>query len=211
MAITRSVSVRYFHWALVVAVLFAFLTGYSQMGPHPLVGIFILMLVLWRWFLGVWGAPSDRWHVRPDPHLIQKASHRYLHRSLVSRLAVQALLSGLALTSFSGLLAYDWWPNMLDSSAVSEVGKTNSVINALADNHPWIGSLMLGLIALHLIAALVHQIMGHKYLEGLLWTRPASGRKAKNKEGEPGCYLTMRRKDILLLIASVLLVSLVLI
>ncbi len=107
--------VRIFHWSLVFFFLLAYISEDEFMGIHAQAGYVIILLVIFRLFWGVFGSKPARFSSfvsRPSTvisHLrgmfSRKAPH-YLGHNPVAAVMVVALLVGLSITSFTGLIVY---------------------------------------------------------------------------------------------------------
>jgi cytochrome b len=107
--------VRFFHWALVLAVALVFLAADDLLGLHVLAGYMVLGLILFRLLWGLAGPRHARFSdflFRPRAvfaylrDLVTLHAKRYLGHGPAGGAMVAALLLSLLLTTLSGLALY---------------------------------------------------------------------------------------------------------
>ncbi|HET6369746.1 MAG TPA: cytochrome b/b6 domain-containing protein [Nitrospiria bacterium] len=184
--------VRFFHWALVVAVALAFLAADDLLGLHLLAGYTVLGLILFRLLWGLVGPRHARFSnflFRPRAvvaylkDLVLFRAKRYLGHGPAGGAMVASLLLSLLLTTFSGLALY---------GGREFAGPLRSVMAGLDDRwtgvaeafHEFFAGVTAFLAFVHiagvLFSSLVHRenlimamFTGYKKREGHL--QPASG------------------------------------
>jgi cytochrome b len=146
---------RVFHWSLVVAVLTAFVTG--QIGGdwievHAKAGLAIMGLVVFRLVWGVVGSTHARFQTFvPSPAKIKayvKGQWQGVGHNPLGALSVMALLGLLAVQAGTGLFSND----DIDFTGPLFALIDSSLSNRLTGFHVLLSNLLLGLMALHLVA-----------------------------------------------------------
>ncbi len=146
---------RVFHWSLAVAVLTAFVTGQvggSWMAVHEKSGIAIIGLVVFRLVWGVVGSTHARFlNFAPSPKRIKaylKGEWQGVGHNPLGALSVFALLGLLAVQAGIGLFAND----DIDFTGPLFALVDSALSNRLTGLHVLIANVLLGLLALHLVA-----------------------------------------------------------
>lgn len=146
---------RVFHWSLVVAVLTAFVSGQvggSWMAVHEKSGIAIIGLVVFRLVWGVVGSTHARFlNFAPSPKRIKaylKGEWQGVGHNPLGALSVFALLGLLAVQAGIGLFAND----DIDFTGPLFALVDSALSNRLTGLHVLIANVLLGLLALHLVA-----------------------------------------------------------
>ncbi|MBF0256278.1 MAG: cytochrome b/b6 domain-containing protein [Gammaproteobacteria bacterium] len=163
---------RIFHWALVVAVVAAFVTGQlggNLMDWHGRIGLFILGLLAFRLFWGLFGSTYARFgQFFPSPvrlkAYLQGRWQGQGHNPL-GALSVFALLGLLGFQAISGLASND--DIAFNGPLYALVSKELS--NSLTGLHHRASNVLLALIGLHLLAiAFYVRIKKHNLLAPML-------------------------------------------
>lgn len=151
--------VRLFHWTLVAAVLTAYFTEDDLLGLHTWVGYTILVLIGARLLWGLVGSPHARWSsfVRGPRATLAYCSDalrgqaaRHLGHNPAGAVMIVALLTGLIVTSVSGLA-------VLGASEGAGplvpylAGLSAEAAHDLEEVHEWAANLTLLLVPLHLL------------------------------------------------------------
>jgi len=151
--------IRIFHWSLVAAVLTAVVTGEvggSWMGVHGKAGLTIIGLVAFRLAWGVIGSTHARFlSFAPSPAKIRayfKGQWRGVGHNPLGAISVLALLGLLALQAGTGVFAND----DIDFSGPLSVLVDKTLSNRLTGYHQWLSYLLLGLMALHVVAIIFY-------------------------------------------------------
>ena len=146
---------RVFHWSLVVAVLTAFVSGQvggSWMAVHEKSGIAIIGLVVFRLVWGVVGSTHARFlSFAPSPKRIKaylKGEWQGVGHNPLGALSVFALLGLLAVQAGIGLFSND----DIDFTGPLFSLVDSALSNRLTGLHVLIANVLLGLLALHLVA-----------------------------------------------------------
>jgi cytochrome b len=155
---------RLFHWALVVAVVGLIVTGNvggSWMTWHMRLGYTVFALVLFRLFWGFWGGHWSRFaQFVPTParllaYLQQGSPSRSVGHNPLGALSVVALLTALLAQVGTGLFSDDEiaFAGPLTTLVSSET------VSLASWYHADVGKLLLlGLVALHLLAIAYHKL-----------------------------------------------------
>lgn len=166
---------RLFHWLLAAAVIGLVITGNvggNAMNWHFRLGYAVLALLVFRL---LWGLVGGRWsrfasffptpgrlwrYLRGSASAVETAGHNPL-----GALAVLAMLGLLALQVFSGLMTDD--EIAFTGPLVARVpGEWVSWATSWHSN--WGAPLLMGLIGLHLLALLVHRLLGHRLVKAMV-------------------------------------------
>jgi len=146
---------RVFHWSLVASVLTVFVTGQlggSWMVIHAKAGLAIIGLVVFRLVWGVLGSTYARFlNFVPTPAKIKaylKGQWHGVGHNPLGALSVLALLGLLAAQATTGLFSND---EIDFSGPLSDLIET-SLSNRLTGIHVLLSNVLIGLVALHLIA-----------------------------------------------------------
>jgi cytochrome b len=155
---------RLFHWALVVAVVGLVVTGNvggSWMTWHMRLGYAVFALVLFRLFWGFWGGHWSRFaQFVPTParllaYLQQGSPPHSVGHNPLGALSVVALLAALLAQVGTGLFSDD---------EIAFTGPLSTLVSSEAVSlaswyHADVGKLLLlGLVALHLLAIAYHKL-----------------------------------------------------
>lgn len=155
---------RLFHWALVVAVVGLVVTGNvggSWMTWHIRLGYAVFALVLFRLFWGFWGGHWSRFaQFVPTParllaYLQQGSPSHSVGHNPLGALSVVALLAALLAQVGTGLFSDD---------EIAFTGPLSTLVSSEAVSlaswyHADVGKLLLlGLVALHLLAIAYHKL-----------------------------------------------------
>lgn len=196
-----SLAIRLFHWGLVACVVLSFLTmkvetdlfNFPQ-NVHARAGLVALGLLLFRWG---WALIGDR-HARIGSWLRSPAVTLAYARDLVQRRAdifvghnplggwaVMALLTSLTVQAVTGLFVTD--------DIFFEAPLHSLVPAAVSDTALWIhhfnANVLLALIVLHLVALLIHRVLGERLVGAMFSgckTLPRGARWAEREEHDSG-------------------------
>jgi cytochrome b len=146
---------RVFHWSLVIAVLIAFVTGQigaNWMGVHAKAGLAIIGLVVFRVIWGVVGSTHARFLTFvPSPAKIKayvKGQWQGVGHNPLGALSVLALLGLLAVQAGTGLFSND----DIDFNGPLFALVDSALSSRLTGFHKLISNVLLGLVALHVVA-----------------------------------------------------------
>jgi len=160
-------SIRLFHWLLatvVVLLLVSGLSGNGESAPHVIGGILLSILLGWRWLWGFLGSSTARFAGFPlrmsqIRHFIRKRhSSAYGHNPLSAWMVV-IMLFGLSLQALSGL--------MMAGLIYPGEWLLERLVPWLAVWHAWFPKLLLGMIAAHVAAAVLHSLKGDRVLKAM--------------------------------------------
>jgi cytochrome b len=163
---------RLFHWALTALIIMQYATGeyhVLDMRWHYWLGYATLALIAFRVLWGLVGSQTSRFaEFLRGPDVVLRHIHAYVYQNPQSSIghnplggwSVLALLACVLVQAVSGLFASD---------DVSEQGpfadhvsaKTMHIMTRL---HDWNQNLLLILIALHVVAVLLHLVLKHDNL-----------------------------------------------
>lgn len=166
---------RLFHWLLVLAVIGLVVTGNvggAWMNWHMRLGYVVFTLVLFRL---VWGVLGGRWsrfvHFVPNPgqlwaYVRGAQAQQTVGHNPMGALSVLALLTVLLLQIGTGLVTDD---EIAFTGPLTHLVSANTVSLATA-YHSTVGKpLVLGLIALHLLAIAYHRLVKkHRLVQAML-------------------------------------------
>jgi cytochrome b len=183
--------VRIFHWSLVAAVSTAIISGEiggDLMPLHGKAGLAIVGLVTFRLVWGVVGTTHARFlSFLPTPSRVMahlRGRWQGHGHNPLGALSVLALLGLLALQAGTGLFAND---------EIAFTGPLSPLVNEalalrLTGWHQLLANLLLGLIALHVVAIFFYQrIKKHKLIEPMVtgWKDVASPKGVPPQTAEP--------------------------
>ena len=183
------VLVRIFHWSLVIAVLLAFYTMKTEGAPflfpieiHAKAGYAVLGLMAFRWIWGFIGTYYARFHtfltspktsLSYAKHVIQRRSSPYAGHNPLGGWMVLVLILSLSFQAVSGLFLSD--DIFFTGPLYGSLG--NEFSNLLRSLHALNSQLLMVLIGLHLLAVVIHTVMGEKLTKAMItgiknFTRP---------------------------------------
>ncbi|MCG6657144.1 cytochrome B [Halomonas campisalis] len=182
---------RLFHWALVGGVALSFYTmklgGAPFLFPveiHAKAGYVVMGLLLFRWCWGLVGSPHARfWNFLYGPRRMLTYARRlltgppppYAGHNPLGGLMVMVMLASLTFQAVSGLFLTD--DIFFRAPLYGVFGR--DVSRALLTLHHLNANLLMGLIAAHLLALVVHRLKGERLVVAML-----TGRKLLPKEPE---------------------------
>jgi cytochrome b len=145
----RDAATRMFHWLLAASVVAACATAWlGMMAPHRACGVMILVLLLFRVLWGFVGSDTARFvHVLDSPLVALKQFYELPRRAPDNQVG-PTVGCGWMTVFFLGVLA----------ALVSSGLVANAAVHALASR------LLLGAIALHLLAILAYPVIGRRDL-----------------------------------------------
>lgn len=172
--------VRIFHWSLVLAVSLAFYTMKTEGAPflfpveiHAQAGYAVLGLIVFRWIWGVAGTHYARFRTflrSPKTSLsyarriIQRRPPPYAGHNPLGGWMVLVLILSLSFQAVSGLFLSDdiFFTGPLYGSLGSEFSRLLLSLHALNSQ------LLMVLIGLHLLAVVIHAMMGEKLTKAMI-------------------------------------------
>jgi cytochrome b len=163
---------RLFHWALTALIVMQYATGeyhVLDMRWHYWLGYATLALIAFRVLWGVVGSQTSRFvDFLRGPDVVLRHIHAYVYQNPQSSIghnplggwSVLALLACVLVQAVSGLFASD---------EISEQGLFADHVSAktmhlMTKLHSWNQNLLLILIALHVVAVLLHLLLKHDNL-----------------------------------------------
>ena len=174
------VLVRIFHWSLVIAVLLAFYTMKTEGAPflfpieiHAQAGYAVLGLMVFRWIWGFIGTHYARFRAflttprtsfSYAKRIIQRKPPPYAGHNPLGGWMVLVLLLSLTFQAVSGLFLSDdiFFSGPLYGSLGNEF---SSLLRTLHDLN---SQLLMALIGLHLLAVVIHAMMGEKLTKAMV-------------------------------------------
>jgi cytochrome b len=172
--------VRLFHWGLVGTVIMAFYTMETSGAPflfpievHAQAGYILLGLLVFRWFWGLVGSYYARFRtflVGPSASLnyvqsvIKRSPTPYAGHNPLGGWMVIIMLLSLTFQAVSGLFLSDdiFFQGPLHGLFGGDVSQTLMTWHRLNSN------LLIALIGLHLVAILLHRLMGEKLVKAMI-------------------------------------------
>lgn len=194
---------RVFHWGLVMAVALSFYTVKSGGAPflfpmeaHAQAGYVVLGLLVFRWIWGLGGTRHARFahFLKPLGHLygyvrdlVLLRPHHYAGHNPLGGLVVMVFLVSLTFQAGSGIFLSDdiFFEGPLYSLVNSD---TSSILKTL---HYRNGQFLIYLIALHLIAMVVHRLLGERLVSAMFTgtkrftSSPVDGEPAESASCHP--------------------------
>lgn len=207
------ISIRLFHWVLAALVAFLWWSGDQgvQMDNHVQAGYAVLGLVLYRVIWGIVGSYHARFSnfIRSPLQAVAALRRMFSVRKNTEKDVIYAghnpaggwmvvvLLLTLLLQGVSGLGTTD--DIFIDGPLVSYL--SDEWISRLSDLHTTLPNLLLALVALHLLAVLLHELLhGERLIKAML-----TGVKylhPKAAQGVPESRMPVMRFLILVLIIT---------
>ena len=193
---------RLFHWALTVLIVMQYATGeyhVLDMRWHYWLGYATLALIAFRVLWGFAGSQTSRFaDFLRGPDVVLRHIHAYVYQNPQSSIghnplggwSVLALLACVLVQAVSGLFASD---EILDQGPFVEHVSTKTM-RLMTKVHGWNQNLLLILIALHVVAVLLHLLLKHDNLIVPM----LSGRK--NVAGSPRLFFVGNWWALLLLV-----------
>lgn len=178
---------RLFHWLLVAAVIGLVVSGNvggAWMEWHMRLGFFVLSLLWFRLLWGLWGgrwsrfaaflyAPQSLWaYLRGR----SPVTHRVGHTPL-GALSVFAMLAVLGLQVGTGLFTDD---EIFYAGPLTALASYDTIEAASRYHKSWGKWILIGLVALHLLALLVYKLVARQALVSAMIT----GDKTLNEPAE---------------------------
>lgn len=174
------VLVRIFHWSLVIAVSLAFYTMKTEGAPflfpveiHAQAGYAVLGLMMFRWVWGFIGTYYARFHafltspktsLNYAKRIIQRKHTPYAGHNPLGGWMVLVLILSLSFQAVSGLFLSDdiFFTGPLYGSLGSEFSSLLLSLHALNSD------LLMILIGLHLLAVIIHALMGEALTKAMV-------------------------------------------
>ena len=159
---------RLFHWLLVVGIFAMWLTAdvLDRLGLHMTIGFALIGLILFRMVWGVIGSDTARFaqFVRHPRHILAYLKGAYsgiwLGHNPLGALSVLALMLSIIVQLTTGLFAND---QIFNEGPFSDY-VTENTQDLMSLIHEINFNVLLGLIALHLLAIAYHQFKKHEPL-----------------------------------------------
>lgn len=201
---------RLFHWALVLLIVLQYATGefnLLDMRWHFWFGYATLALLLFRVLWGFFGSQTSRFSyfvkgpgasVAYLRSLFSKSGKGIVGHNPIGAWSVLALLSCLTIQTISGLFSSDDIGN--DGPFVERV--SSATMKLMTRIHHWTQSILLVLIALHVVAVLLYLLVGRDNLIAPMIT----GRKPIAQER--ALRFASGRRALILVVLSVAAVAL---
>ncbi len=155
--------VRLFHWALVVVVIGAIVTGGENMDLHPYFGFAVLALVLFRILWGIVGSDTARFSgfVRSPSvvlgyarGLFRREAEIHLGHNPLGGWVIVVMLVLLLLQGSLGLFTKD---DILFEAPLAYL-VSGRFSHVLTEIHESVGNLLIALIAVHVSAAVFYAV-----------------------------------------------------
>ena len=178
---------RLFHWLLVAAVIGLVVSGNvggAWMEWHMRLGVFVLSLLWFRLLWGLWGgrwsrfaaflyAPQSLWaYLRGRSPLTHRVGHTPL-----GALSVFAMLAVLGLQVGTGLFTDD---EIFYAGPLTALASYDTIEAASRYHKGWGKWILIGLVALHLLALLAYKLLARQALVSAMIT----GDKIMNEPAE---------------------------
>ena len=173
------VLIRIFHWGLVAAVLLAFYTMKTDGAPflfpieiHAQAGYVVLGLLTFRWIWAFFGThyarfraflTSPKTSARYAQSLIKRQPTPYAGHNPLGGWAVLILMMSLTFQAVSGLFLSD--DIFFSGPLYGSLG--NEFSSALVSWHKLNAQLLIVLIGLHLVAIVVHAVLGERLVKAM--------------------------------------------
>lgn len=171
--------IRLFHWGLVLAVLVSFYTTKTDGTPflfpievHAQAGYLVLGLLVFRWLWGVLGSAYARFSTFLYPPsktftyskaLLTRQTSAYASHNPLGGWMVVIMLLSLSFQALSGLFLSD--DIFFQGPLYGLFGQ--DISNQLRTLHHLNSDLLLILIGLHLVALIVHRLLGEPLLAAM--------------------------------------------
>ena len=198
---------RLFHWTLVALIALQYASGefgWLSMDWHYLLGYATLALVVFRLLWGFAGSDTSRFRsfvrgpralLRHVVALVRGEDARAPGHNPLGGWSVLLMLASVALQAVSGLFTTD--DIMEEGPLVARA--SSSTVEWMTSVHHLNHYVLLGLIALHLVAIALHAVRGHNLVAPMLHGRARI-------DGAPVLRFASIRRAVLLLAASALAV-----
>ena len=157
------------HWAMAVLMIYALVLGLLEkdIPLHKMLGISVLLLVLPRF---IWRKTNTEPQMPSSMKPMQKKLAHLAHWGLYVLMIAMPLI-GWVMSNAAGYPVSVW--GWFDMPVIVE--KNKEIRHLAGDLHEWGGWAALGLIAVHVLAALQHQFI---LKDGLMWRMlPCSSKK----------------------------------
>lgn len=164
---------RLFHWGLAAAIATSYLSiEFNAIETHLISGGVAGGLILFRVMWGIWGATTAQFHrFVPTPgRLIAALSGRgrpTTGHSALAALSVLAMLIAIAVQVATGMVSDD--DIYIEGPLRSEV--TSATASLAGTIHAWTSDIILGLIALHVLAIGVYRYRGKPLTRAMITGR----------------------------------------
>jgi cytochrome b len=166
-----SIPTRVFHWLFVVFILLAFLTGDEDrlLNYHAVIGYGILILLIFRFFWGIFGPkyslfkdfPIGKQKAKEFLENIFEDKQKYIGHNPLASYVMFAMLIVALLTVFTGILAFGIQEGKgILSSLNSPFFKEMELFKGI---HELLSSLFIALIAAHVSGVLVDRLLHKKH------------------------------------------------
>ena len=170
--------VRFFHWALVLLVATAFLSGDHFLGLHTLAGYLILALLFFRIVWGFIGTKPARFSdfvfsprkvFRYLKDLVTLKAERYLGHGPAGGAMAVALIVTLLATTLSGLVVYGG-QEVAGPLAGFMLGAGRFWVGLVKEFHEFLAGTVVFLVSVHLLGVLFSSWAHRENLIKGMWT-----------------------------------------
>lgn len=148
---------RLYHWLQALLCLGLLMSGFSGNGPHEMIGIALLVLVLWRFCWGIIGSDTSRFrYFLRSPitvwyYLTGKFKHTIGHNPAGGWMVI-TLLTFLLIQSFTGFILMGVFDIWINESSIFADSDLIGFVHALS------ARLLIALIGLHLLAIIAYKL-----------------------------------------------------
>ncbi len=173
-------STRLYHWIQVVLFIALIITGQSGEGPHVLLGLTLITLLLWRIVWGIIGSHTSRFSTfvtspkKVIGYLKGKNNYHTGHNPAGGYMVV-LLLFTLLLQTISGLAI----SGMLDSLPYSSVWLNDDIFDLSVIVHTFVSDLLLFLVGIHILAVLIYEWKGNRLTKAMITGSSHPGKTAQ--------------------------------
>lgn len=170
--------VRVFHWSLVGAFSFAYITGEDFLTPHVIAGYFITLAILLRLVWGFVGSRHARFSdfvtspfeaVRYAKDAITLKAKRYIGHNPAGGLMIVIMLVSLLMATFTGIALYGAGENAGPMAGVF-AGVGERWEDPLEEVHEFFANLTVLLVAVHLVGVFVESKLHKENLVSAMFT-----------------------------------------
>ncbi len=189
---------RLYHWLQALLFIGLLATGYQGEGPHAVLGLSLLTLLMWRLLWGIVGSQTSRFthFVRSPLQVLRYLQGQYkesVGHNPAGGWMVIIMLTSLLLQCLSGIVL----AGFADNLPLADIWLTDPVFDAIAQLHGVLASTLPLLIALHLAAILFYKLRS----KPLVWAMITGHQKQKRNLS---INFQSNRRAFLVLLASVL-------
>ncbi|MGF1695396.1 cytochrome b/b6 domain-containing protein [Vibrio kyushuensis] len=196
---------RVYHWLQAAIFCGLLISGFSGNGPHTLLGLALLSLIIWRVLLGFWGSDTNRFTqfvvspIKIIRYLKGQPQTNIGHNPL-GALMVIGLISLLLLQCISGLAL----SGFLDSLPNSDIWLTDGVFDWLESTHLLLANILPLVVVLHVAAIIVYKFKRKPLLKAML-----TGSQATKSGPMAVKFVSHRRAFLMLVIAGLVTMTII--